>query len=221
MRNYAPRVGLGKPLTETEATQRERRWAESAGNPAPVIPSSNERSGGASAPGITAGERRVVRDVYIPRERVRAGETFSSLSQLWYNDTNYAAALTAYNKEEGFVEKDQPEANGYVAKPNREILDQRYPHLIRRLTPTSYNQRGTLMSSPNAGNANTGNSPASAASTDNVKTYRVGKGEQLFEVAKKTLGDGYRWAEIYSLNKDQLRDSTELRPDMVLKVPAK
>lgn len=216
MRNYAPRVALGKPLTETEATMRERKWAESAGNPAPVIPLSNERSGGASVPGITAGERRVVRDVYIPRERVRAGETFSSLSQLWYNDTNYAAALTAYNKEEGFVEKDQPEANGYVAKPNREILDQRYPHLIRRLTPTSYNQRGTVMSTPN-----TGNTTAPAASTDNVKTYRVAKGEQLFEVAKKTLGDGYRWAEIYSLNKDQLRDSTELRPDMVLKVPAK
>lgn len=102
-----------------------------------MIPSSNERSGGASASAITTGERRVVRDVYIPRERARAGETFSSLSQLWYNDTNYAAALTAYDEEEGFVEKDQPDANGWVAKPNREILDQRYPQLIRRLTPAA------------------------------------------------------------------------------------
>lgn len=32
MHNYAPRVALGKPLTETEATMRERKWAESASN---------------------------------------------------------------------------------------------------------------------------------------------------------------------------------------------
>ncbi len=218
MRTYAPRVALGKPLTETEATQRERRWAETAGSPAPVIPSSNERGGVVSAPGSTAGERRVVRDVYIPTERALRGETFTSLSQRLYGDTNYAVALAAYNKEEGFVKMDQPEPNEFVAKPNREILDQRYPHLIRRLTPTSFNQQGGFMPTPNA------NTPAAASTgnaTGNVKTYKVGKGEQLFEVAKKTLGDGYRWAEIYSLNKDQLRESTELRPDMVLKVPAK
>ncbi len=70
-------------------------------------------------------------------------------------------------------------------------------------------------------NANTPAAASTGNATGNVKTYKVGKGEQLFEVAKKTLGDGYRWAEIYSLNKDQLRESTELRPDMVLKVPAK
>jgi nucleoid-associated protein YgaU len=212
MRTYAPRVGLGKPMTETEATQRERRWAENAGSPYPVIPSTTSSS--SSTPGITTGDRRVVRDTYIPRERAMRGETFSSLSQLWYNDINYAVALAAYNKEEGFIEKDQPEPNQFVAKPNREILDQRYPHLIRRLTPTSFNQRGF----PPTNNTNSNTTTAAAPET---KTYRVGKGEQLFEVAKKTLGDGYRWAEIYNLNKDQFRDSTELRPDMVLKVPVK
>ncbi|HMP16049.1 MAG TPA: LysM peptidoglycan-binding domain-containing protein [Gemmatales bacterium] len=212
MRSYAPRVGLGKPLTETEATQRERRWAENAGTPAPVIPATS--GSGTVTPGLATGDRRVVRDTYIPRERVMKGETFSSLSQLWYNDVNYAVALAAYNKEEGFVEKDQPEPNQYVAKPNREILEQRYPQYIRRLTPSGFRpQSATLPASSVNSNSSSG--------SDNYKMYRVGKGEQLFEVAKKTLGDGYRWAEIYTLNKDQLRESTELRPDMILKIPAK
>ncbi|MFO0814250.1 MAG: LysM peptidoglycan-binding domain-containing protein [Gemmatales bacterium] len=216
MRVYPPKVGLGKPMTESEAQSRERRWAETAGSPSPIVPSAATSFGGSgvSAPATSASDRRVVRDTYIPTERALRGETFSSLSQRLYGDTNYAAALTAFNKEEGFVKMDQPEPNEWVAKPNREILDQRYPHLIRKLTPTAYNPNTLVNQAPNTSR------PTAAAPAANFQTYRVSKGEQLFEVAKKTLGDGYRWSEIYALNKDQLRDSTELRPDMVLKIPA-
>lgn len=214
MRAMTPRATLGKPMTESEASLKEKRWADSAGAPAPIIPlSADSRGSTVTAPGSTLGERRVVRDTYIPTERALKGETFSSLSQRLYGDTNYAAALAAYNKEEGFVKMDQPEPNEWVAKPNREILDQRYPQLIRRLTPSTYNQR-------NAATMTLTQPAEKNAKEVNLPTYRVGKGEQLFEVAKKTLGDGYRWSEIYSLNKDLFRESTELRPDMILKLPA-
>ena len=216
-RTYPAKVSLGKPMPESEATMRERRWADSSGGPSPIIPSSSQTQPSVnSAPLSSQGDRKVVRDTYIPTERAQRGETFSSLSQRLYGDTNYAMALAAFNKEEGLVKMDQPEANEWVAKPNREILDQRFPHLIRRLTPTSINN----MRAAPVGNPGGNNTTATTAVSTNLPTYRVGKGEQLFEVAKKTLGDGYRWSEIYVLNKELLRDSTELRPDMVLKLPA-
>jgi hypothetical protein len=219
MRVYPVRAGLGKPMTETEAQNRERRWAETAGSPSPIVPSSassfNSSGSGVSAPASTASDRRVIRDSIIPWEYATRGETFTSLSQRLYGgDTSYAAALAEFNKEHGFVTLDQPQTNQVIAKPNREILEHRYPHLIPRMKANTY--------TPNTNNAN--NIPRGTGTTatpaESLKTYRVAKGEQLFEVAKKTLGDGYRWSEIYTLNKDQLRDSTELRPDMVLKIPS-
>ena len=87
------------------------------------------------------------------------------------------------------------------------------------MTPNNLNQ-GAMANLMNNANTKTGTAPATTTANTNLPTYRVGKGEQLFEVAKKTLGDGYRWSEIYALNKDLLRDSTELRADMVLKLPA-
>lgn len=35
----------------------------------------------------------------------------------------------------------------------------------------------------------------------NTLTYQIPKGEDLFQIAKKCLGDGGRWKEIYQLNK--------------------
>lgn len=37
-------------------------------------------------------------------------------------------------------------------------------------------------------------------------TYTVKKGDCLWNIAKKELGDGIRWKEIYELNKDQISD---------------
>ncbi len=222
-RTYAPKVALGKPLAESEAALREKRWGDAAGTPAPIIPSSvdsrNNNGGTVTAPMTGPGVRAVVRDTYMPTERAMPGETFSSLSQRLYGDTNYAVALAAFNKEEGFVKMDQPSSGEVVAKPNREILDLKYPQLVRKLTPNNLNQ-GTMTMLTNNANARPGTVPVTTTANTNLPTYRVAKGEQLFEVAKKTLGDGYRWSEIYALNKDLLRESTELRADMVLKLPA-
>jgi nucleoid-associated protein YgaU len=182
------------------------------------VPSSatsfNPSGSGVSAPASTASDRRITRDTVIPWEYAVRGETFSSLSQRLYGDTSYAAALAEFNKEHDFVTLDQPQPNQVIAKPNREILEQRYPQLIPRMKASTYTPSSTAVNNMQRGNT------TAAAPAESFKTYRVAKGEQLFEVAKKTLGDGYRWSEIYALNKEQLRDSTELRPDMVLKIPS-
>ena len=47
-------------------------------------------------------------------------------------------------------------------------------------------------------------------------TYKVKKGDTLWSVAKKLLGDGSKYREIVKLN--NLKDTT-IFPDMVLKIP--
>jgi len=61
--------------------------------------------------------------------------------------------------------------------------------------------------------------PAPAAAGG--RTYRVKKGDTLWSVAERFLGDGKRWREIQRANADQVnREGTNLREGMVLVIPA-
>ena len=51
------------------------------------------------------------------------------------------------------------------------------------------------------------------------KTYTVVKGDSLWAIAKKQLGNGSRWQEIYNLNKDKIRSPNLIYPDQVLTMP--
>lgn len=50
-----------------------------------------------------------------------------------------------------------------------------------------------------------------------MTTYKVEKGDTLWSIAKKFLGDGNRYREIVSLN--GLKDTT-IYPNTVLKIPS-
>jgi len=58
----------------------------------------------------------------------------------------------------------------------------------------------------------TANAPA-------VKTYTVAAGDCLWNIAKKYLGDGARWTEIYELNRDQISNPNLIYPGQVLVMP--
>ncbi|WP_240927571.1 LysM peptidoglycan-binding domain-containing protein [Paenibacillus thiaminolyticus] len=51
------------------------------------------------------------------------------------------------------------------------------------------------------------------------KSYTVQKGDYLWEIAKKTLGDGGRWKEIKNLNNMSDADLKNLKVGRVLKIP--
>lgn len=53
------------------------------------------------------------------------------------------------------------------------------------------------------------------------KTYTVKPGDTLMQIAARTMGDGKRWRELLSANKDKLDEPEDLQVGMVLKVPAK
>lgn len=51
------------------------------------------------------------------------------------------------------------------------------------------------------------------------KTHTVKNGDSLFNIAKKNLGDGSRWKEIYELNKDKISNPNLIYPDQILTLP--
>lgn len=64
-----------------------------------------------------------------------------------------------------------------------------------------------------------GKKPAPAPQPVPSKTHTVGEGDTLSAIAKRYLGDGNRWPEIYELNKDQIENPNLIHPGQVLKLP--
>lgn len=52
-----------------------------------------------------------------------------------------------------------------------------------------------------------------------VSTYTVVKGDCLWKIAKKLLGDGSRYTEIYNLNRDKISNPNLIYPGQVLTIP--
>lgn len=52
-----------------------------------------------------------------------------------------------------------------------------------------------------------------------VKTYTVVKGDCLWSIAKKQLGNGSRWQEIYQLNRDKVKNPNLIFPGQQLILP--
>lgn len=61
--------------------------------------------------------------------------------------------------------------------------------------------------------------PRSAETAPANSTHTVQKGESLWNISKKELGDGSRWKEIYNLNKDKITNPDLIFPDQVLTLP--
>lgn len=51
-------------------------------------------------------------------------------------------------------------------------------------------------------------------------SYTVKSGDCLWNIAKKQLGDGSRWKEIYELNKDKIKNPNLIYPDQSLTLPS-
>ncbi len=63
--------------------------------------------------------------------------------------------------------------------------------------------------------------PVIEESEENWVTYTVVKGDCLWMIAKKYLGDGRRYVEIYELNKDIIKNPNLIYISQVLKIPVK
>jgi len=52
-----------------------------------------------------------------------------------------------------------------------------------------------------------------------AKNYTVAKGDCLWSISKKQLGNGGRWQEIYNLNQDKVKNPNLIYPGQILTMP--
>ena len=62
--------------------------------------------------------------------------------------------------------------------------------------------------------------PRETTSAPKAANYTVKSGDCLWNIAKKQLGDGSRWKEIYELNKDKIKNPNLIYPDQSLILPS-
>lgn len=63
--------------------------------------------------------------------------------------------------------------------------------------------------------------PRETASAPKATTYTVKSGDCLWNIAKKLLGDGSRYMEIYDLNKDKIQNPNLIYAGQVLTLPSR
>ena len=59
----------------------------------------------------------------------------------------------------------------------------------------------------------------SAETAPSPKVYTVVRGDCLWAIAKRILGNGSRWREIYGLNQDKIKNPNLIYPGQVLVLP--
>ena len=84
-----------------------------------------------------------------------------------------------------------------------------------------YRQYGTKTVTIQTGNSATVEQPQrETAQAPKQTTYTVKAGDCLWNIAKKYLGDGSRYKEIYNLNKDKITNPNLIYPGQVLVMPS-
>lgn len=95
-------------------------------------------------------------------------------------------------------------------------------HAIRKLTisaTNAANTSGTTNDSTSAKVSNVGGTSNRVVEQQTPKTYTVVSGDSLWLIAKKKLGDGSRWQEIYNLNKATIKNANLIYPGQVITLP--
>ena len=73
---------------------------------------------------------------------------------------------------------------------------------------------------PDGSQTATVSAPRDASTAPAPRTYTVQKGDCLWNIAKKCLGDGERWGEVAKLNADKVVNPNKIYPGQVLTLPA-
>jgi nucleoid-associated protein YgaU len=163
--------------------------------PAPgVIPAASART--AAAAGAAAAPS--VRSYDVESYLILDGDTYDAIAASVYKNRELGPALARYNRWNG-VSSDPLTPGRRVLLPPETVLTTPERTAAPRLLPT-----------PSRSAA----SPAGAG-----PTYTVDREETLYSIAKRTLGDGKRWREIYKLNTDRLGSEFDVPVGVTLRLP--
>jgi nucleoid-associated protein YgaU len=131
----------------------------------------------------------------------RSGDTYALISQEYYHDARYAAALEKYVKEH------RKSGDNFIRVPEEWRLKEMYPDLIGNGDKTDRSDgrtRGDGLKfeavAPLQGDRRS--APPAAVSSRSSDEYKVTNesGELIRDVARKALGDAASWKKLYELN---------------------
>jgi nucleoid-associated protein YgaU len=171
--------------------------------PPAILPLAKPAGDSTARPGAPSVEPRTDFDVDL--HEVRAGDTYSTISQKYLGDTRYARAIQAFNG-------DRPVGQlGKVQVPPIHVLRKQFAAYIGKPEATDRQTNsgtgGTTEWQPAASGERRGSSPPSDAVT---KTYTVPPGGATMRgVAKAAFGDDQQWSKVWDLN-------PKYKPDEVL-----
>jgi hypothetical protein len=160
---------------------------------------------------------------YLEEEyRWQPGDTFAAVSQKYYFTEKYGAALQQYNRDyplagAGMRQNPPVMAPGQaIWIPPVRILERDYANQIADFRPL--NDRGSPIVPTNRTNAAAGSDPSGGA----LKLTKVrDRGETLYELGRRSLGDSGQWFKIYRLNPTLSNDpKLPIPAGTVLRLPA-
>lgn len=157
----------------------------------------------------TAGERPARTDFDVGLHEPRAGETYETISEEWYNTKKLAAALRAYNRNKTL------QGQGPVEVPPIDVLRRAFPQFTSgdgRMSST-VPSAGAEWSAPGVGTSET-------YRTVGAKEFVVPAGGMTMRDAARTaLGRDTRWGELYELNPEITNPGAVLPAGTRLRLP--
>lgn len=181
-------------------------------SPDPITPGVaagfNKPSGGSEVKPIVATSTPKT-DFDVDLHDPKANDTYESISQEWYNDKKWAAALRAFNRN-------QPLQGGRLVEvPPIHVLRKRFSGQVVGTMPTGGS--GTLppSSGPNWSAVGDRSDPVPVRATGAGTTrgvFIVPRGGMTLEtVAQEALGNKQRWRDLWDLN-PHLTDVSQVLP---------
>ncbi|QDU33128.1 LysM domain/BON superfamily protein [Poriferisphaera corsica] len=127
---------------------------------------------------------------------VKPGDTLSELSLRYLGSSKHWKKILAHN-------------NMKDASELRAGMKLKLPTLDNTPAP----------STQQTSSATRATTPRNTQPTSSSKTYTVRSGDSLIRIAKRELGDGSRWQEIFDLNKATLKSPDAIKVGQTLKLP--
>jgi hypothetical protein len=163
---------------------------------------------------VAAVERAPITSYDVDVYELKATDTWETISQEFYNDKRYAAALRAANSNKALS------SGGMVDIPPLYILKQKFQNPATPRSTTS--QTPPPASPPPTWAPSVATTPA--VPNGGFKLYKVPPGGiSMRAIARNTLGDDQRWGEIYNLNPqlraDLIPEGTDVRLPTDAKLP--